>query len=110
MEYKIVERESFQVVGVKREFSLVNEENLKGVPGFWDEINGNGTDELLFKLNKGEITGVLGVCVDKRETQSEEKMDYWIATECDDNPSEGLSALEIPASKWGVFEVRGPMP
>ncbi|MGE7837466.1 effector binding domain-containing protein [Viridibacillus arvi] len=110
MEYKIVERDSFQVVGINREFSLKNDENIKGIPVFWDEINAKGTDEVLFKLNNGEITGVLGVCVDKRETQSAEKVDYWIGTEHKGGTPEGFSKLEIPASKWGVFEVRGPMP
>lgn len=37
-------------------------------------------------------------------------MDYWIATEHDGATPTGLSELELPASKWGVFEVHGPMP
>jgi AraC family transcriptional regulator len=32
MKYKVVERDGFQVVGIKREFSLVNGENLLGIP------------------------------------------------------------------------------
>lgn len=110
MRYKIVERDSFQVAGIKREFSLKNEENLKGIPKMWDEVNGDGTVGKLAELNNGEIKGILGVCVDKRLTQSEPSIDYWVATEHIGDASEDFLTLEIPASKWGVFEVHGPMP
>lgn len=110
MRYKIVERDSFQVAGIKREFSLKNEENLKGIPKMWDEVNGDGTVGKLAELNNGEIKGILGVCVDKRLTQSEQSIDYWVATEHIGDATEDFLTLEIPASKWGVFEVHGPMP
>ena len=32
MKYNIIERDCFQVVGIKREFSLVNGENLTEIP------------------------------------------------------------------------------
>lgn len=37
-------------------------------------------------------------------------MDYWIATDYQGEIPVSLQTLEIPASKWGVFEVHGPMP
>ncbi len=110
MRYKIVERESFQVVGIKREFSTVNGENLNGIPKMWDEAHYDGTNDLLFKLNNGKLRGVLGVCAAKKDGSPEHLMEYWIATEYDGQTPEGLSMLDIPASKWGVFEVHGPMP
>lgn len=109
MNFKIIEKESFQVVGVKREYSCVNDENLKGIPQFWNDVHADGTNNLLAKLNNGEIKGVLGVCVDKRATDPD-KMDYWIATDYKGDLPESLQTLEIPSSKWGVFEVHGPMP
>ncbi|WP_075981252.1 AraC family transcriptional regulator [Bacillus massilinigeriensis] len=109
MRYKIVKRESFQIVGVKREFSLINEENLKGIPLMWNDVHTNGTVEALVPFNNGEIKGLLGVCVDKRE-QSADKIDYWIGTEHLGEKPDGFESLTIPASKWGVFEVHGPMP
>jgi AraC family transcriptional regulator len=75
----------------------------------WDEVNHDGTVELLFQLNNGQIKGVLGVCVDKSDTHLK-KMDYWVATEYDGDTPEGLLRLDIPASKYVVFEVHGPMP
>nr|WP_207198878.1 AraC family transcriptional regulator [Peribacillus sp. TH14] len=110
MKYNIIERDSFQVIGIKREFSLVNGENLIGIPKLWDKVNSDGTDDQLGKLNNGQIKGLLGVCVDKRILEQNETMDYWIATEYDGQVPEGYSSLTIPASKWVIFEVHGPMP
>lgn len=111
MRYKIVERESFNVVGVKQEFLLVNEENLRGIPKMWEAVNRDGTIDKLVPLMNGEIKGILGVCVDKRQPQlSEQKMDYWIGVDHIGEKPEGLLSLSLPASKWGVFEVHGPMP
>lgn len=109
MKYKIIERECFQVVGIKRVFSCANGENLTEIPKMWTDVHQDGTNDLLFKLNNGDINGVLGVCVDKRSTQTQ-LMDYWIATEHTGAIPEGLMNLEIPASKWAVFEVHGAMP
>ena len=106
LNYKIVDRDAFEVAGVKREFSLLNEQNLVGIPKMWDEVNADGTDELLFKLNNGPIKGVLGVCAGKNASA----IDYWIGTAYEGEHVDGLSVLEIPASRWAVFEVHGPMP
>ncbi|PAQ14215.1 AraC family transcriptional regulator [Bacillaceae bacterium SAOS 7] len=110
MKYKIVEKESFQVVGVKREYSFANGENLKGIPKFWSDVHQDGTDRLLATLNNEELKGILGVCVPNKNESSNQMMDYWIATAHIGEAPEGLQTLEIPASKWGIFEVHGPMP
>jgi AraC family transcriptional regulator len=107
MKYKIVESDAFQVVGIKREFPLVNGGNL-GISKLWDEANENGTVDLLFELNNGPMKGVLGVCDDS--SQSEQVMDYWIATAYNGEVPAELFNLQIPASQWAVFEVHGPMP
>ncbi len=109
MNYKIIEKESFQVVGIKRELSCLNGENLREIPKMWKDIHEDGTNDQLVSLNNGEIKGLLGVCVDKRD-QEPDLMDYWIVTDHKGEVPDGLLQLEIPASKWGVFEVHGAMP
>ncbi|MEW9502441.1 AraC family transcriptional regulator [Jeotgalibacillus marinus] len=112
MKYKIVERERFQVVGVKREFSLalVSDDNFKGIPEFWNDVNADGTTDRLCKFNNGELQGLLGVCADHQGDTQTKQIDYWVATEYDGRTPEGFLKFHIPASKWGVFEVHGPMP
>lgn len=110
MKYKIMEKESFQVVGVKRTYNCKNGENTQGIPMFWDEVNADGTDDLLFQLNNGEIKGVLGVCVADEDYKENSLIDYWIGADHVGDVPESLLAMEIPASKWVIFEVHGPMP
>ncbi|MCL1702698.1 AraC family transcriptional regulator [Lysinibacillus sp. Bpr_S20] len=110
MKYKIVEKEKFQVVGVKRTYNCQNGENLQGIPQFWDEMNSKNFDHQLIQLNNGSIKGTLGVCVPNTDQGQSGFIDYWIATDHVGDVEENLSALEVPASKWVVFEVHGPMP
>lgn len=107
MKYRIVERESFQAVGIKEEFSLVDGENMQGIPKMWERANADGTSDLLAGLNNGEIKGLLGICDGNADGQ---KMDYWIGAESTEKAPANLAAIEIPAAKWAVFEVHGAMP
>ncbi|MBM7648067.1 AraC family transcriptional regulator [Bacillus ectoiniformans] len=108
MQYKLADLESFEVIGMKQAFSYANGENLAGIPKMWNNANQDGTSDTLISKNNGPVKGILGVCVDN---DSEAKqMDYWIAAASDEEASEKLSKLEIPASKWAIFEVHGAMP
>lgn len=106
MKYKIIEKESFTAAGIRKEFSMENGENFKGIPKMWKQVHEDGINKILFTLNEH----ALGICVDKRGETGEPKMDYWIAAECKGGKPEGLEELIIPASKWAVFEVHGEMP
>lgn len=110
MKYKIVEKEKFQVVGVKRTYNSQNGENLQGIPQFWKEMNSKNFDHQLIQLNNGSIKGTLGVCVQNTDQGKNGFVDYWIATDHVGEVGENLVAMEVPASKWVVFEVHGPMP
>jgi len=107
MRYKIVEKESFQVVGVKESFSWENGENLIGIPKMWEKVHQEGTVDTLVKVNNGSLKGILGVC---HAPLSNGKINYWVATASENDIPNGLESLTIPASKWSVFEVHGPMP
>lgn len=106
MKYKIVEKESFQVIGVKRTISCVNGEQTKEITKFWQDVYEDGTNERLFPLNTGAINGVIGLC-DMIESSL---MDYWIATNHAETDTHEFETFTVPAAKWVVFEVKGPMP
>ncbi|WP_440117925.1 effector binding domain-containing protein [Paenibacillus sp. QZ-Y1] len=109
MNYHIVEHDGFTISGIRQVFSYVDGEHLQGIGNMWEEAYKNGVEDRLFELNNGVIPGLLGVCVDQDEIQ-EKQMEYWIATAYEGKVPEGLSVFTIPASKWVVFEVQGPMP
>jgi AraC family transcriptional regulator len=109
MKYRIVERNGFQVVGIKREFPCGKMDvGIPGIPGFWSELHENGKINQLSQLINGQIKGLLGITGNYNEEKN--KIDYWIAAEhCGEVPG-GLLSLDIPQSKWVVFEVKGPIP
>ncbi|WP_041089954.1 GyrI-like domain-containing protein [Jeotgalibacillus soli] len=110
MKNYVIKREAFQAVGIKREFSFVNNDHHAKIPQMWDELNKDGTTDTLVKLNNGQIKGILGVCVMDKNKQSQQIIDYWIAAEYKGDKPNGLESIEISASKWMVFEVNGVMP
>ena len=73
-------------------------------------MNADGTCDSIAQLNNGPVNGVLGVCVVDETSKQTQQMDYWIATAYEGDKREDLLQREIPASKWAVFEVHGPMP
>ncbi|MEK4198995.1 MULTISPECIES: AraC family transcriptional regulator [Cytobacillus] len=106
MNHTIISKESFQVVGIRKNYSLENDENLKEIPKFWNQVNQDGTCERLLSLNNGSIKGLLGVCVDYKKQQ---EIEYWIAVNYDGD-STNFETITIPASTWAVFQVTGEMP
>lgn len=107
MNVTIKEKNSFQVIGLKRSYSYNNDENRRGIPKFWEEVNQNGQADLLSSLNNGELKGLLGVCVDNPQ---KEELDYWIGVNSETAANNDCELLEVPAGKWAIFAVHGPMP
>lgn len=98
LEYKIVEKAAFTVMGVSRRFR--GETAYRDIPEFWSEhMNGPLAEK---------IRGMFGVCLDN-EPDSFEYMaadNYlpWL-----DIP-EGCVTHTLPAGTWAVFPCRGELP
>lgn len=97
LEYKIVEKPQFTLVGLPRMFN--SDTSYQEIPKFWDEVMGMESCPLL---------GMYGVCID----EDGKNFEYLIA----DNyiPWQELPAgcvtRVIPAFTWAVFPCRGPLP
>lgn len=100
MDYKIVEKEAFTIVGVSKTFTY---EGAKAeIPQFW-------TDH--FKSDKCTLVcGIYGVCID--ESMGSDTFEYLIADHY--NPgtpvADGLVTRVIPAHTWAIFPCVGAMP
>ena len=91
LDYRIVEKAPFTIVGVKRPFN--SETSYQEIPKFWDEWLAQGEDR--------SIKGTFGVCLDTRGKD----FDYWIADlyfPWEDIP-EGCETRVIPGSYWAQF-------
>ncbi|WP_457943441.1 AraC family transcriptional regulator [Caproiciproducens sp. LBM24188] len=100
MDYKIVEKESFTVMGVSKTFSY--DDAKTKIPQFWTEH---------YQTGKGKfVCGMYGVCME--ESKGSDTFEYLIAD--DYNPSEevpdGFITKVIPKHTWAVFACKGPMP
>ena len=96
LDYKIVEKAPFTVVGIKRRFNT--ETNYKDVPEFWDEWMSD---------TKG-LKGTFGISTD----MDGKNFYYWISDlylPWEDIPS-GCETLQIPGGLWAVFKCKGPLP
>lgn len=109
MNYRIVERGAIRIVGVKRNIPCDAEGGspAEGVAAFWSAMNGDGTVGRLVQLSDGEIKGPVGVT--RSYDSDKNTVEYWIGVESSAEASNGFSAAELPAAKWAVFEVIGPV-
>jgi AraC family transcriptional regulator len=107
MDYRIVEKETFFVVGKAYEVSTKNGENLKKIPGFWTDCNQDGTCEKLGKDFKARE--IFGICMDME--QEKERFTYMIGVEGGaDYEGKEYCVRQIPALTWAVFTSTGSMP
>lgn len=99
MDYTVVKKEAFTVLGVSREFSYQNAK--QEIPKFWQE---------LFSSEQGKrIFGMFGISIDPKI--GKEGFEYLIADSCGASTDvpEGLVKNLIPAFTWAVFPCRGPL-
>jgi AraC family transcriptional regulator len=107
MNYRIVDKEAFKVVGVSKGVTTVDGKNLEIIPGFWDECYDKGICKRLSDM-AGSM-GMLGICMDFE--YEKDMFNYVIAVEKQGTAvPEGLVEKEIPAATWAIFESVGPMP
>jgi AraC family transcriptional regulator len=113
MDYKIIEKPTFDAIGITRRFTTEKGENLVAVRAFWSELDKTQDMSALLKLNGGKagaITGgeTLGVCMQEDENK---RFSYAIAVE---KPAKaaanGFKVIHIPASTWAVFGVSASVP
>ncbi|MDF2632980.1 MAG: AraC family transcriptional regulator [Caproiciproducens sp.] len=106
LNYKLIEKDAFTVVGKKTMVSNKNGENFKIIPKFIESCNEDGTCETLEKKCVDDM-GVMGICANFQK----DCFDYYMAvTYAGDEILAGMETLYIPKLTWVVFEAIGPMP
>ena len=106
MDYRIVERDAFHVVGKMLHTTCRDGENLRAIPKFWGQCLSDGTDERLLAIGKGLA---MGICL-PMEVGSED-VAYMIGVEAaPEAATDGLTGYAVPASAWAVFASVGPLP
>lgn len=106
MEYRIVKREAFRIVGISAPLENDIEKNFQVVPTMWGKAVQSGALETLVKQMDGEPKGVLGVSA----CSGQDQWAYWIAVASNAPVPDGMEETTIPAATWAVFPGTGPMP
>lgn len=110
MDYKIVEKEAFEIIEKVEAHSIENETNSKSIPDFWTRSHNDGTVKELFE-NATDNTFIFGVCYGNN-SDSAKTFNYSIGAICDENTivPKGFRKNTIPARTWAIFECKGAMP
>lgn len=101
MNYKIVEKEEFQVYGIEEIFDTKNGENLNEIPEFWLKNIKNGQCEKLAK-SSGCMSMVNSVC-GYRETGGTTFPYMLCVMKTPLSSTEGYTVVDVPKATWAIF-------
>ncbi|GEN46159.1 AraC family transcriptional regulator [Alkalibacillus haloalkaliphilus] len=111
MEYKIVEKEAFSIVGLKKRVPIIFEGVNPEIASMWESLD----DEMIKKLkdlSNIEPRGLISASANFSEGRMEEKgeLDHYVGVATTEGSTGSLSELAVPKSSWAVFNVEGPFP
>lgn len=111
MNYRIVEKEPFRIVGLKRRVPIV----FNGVNPEISKMHELLTPEAIVTLKSLSDTqpqGIISASVNFSEGRMEEKgeLDHYIGVATEQVATEDFEVLEVAASTWAVFDSVGPFP
>lgn len=104
LEYRIVKKEAFRIVGLCETLSSDIEQNFIEVPKFWEKTAMSGKIPMLLPLMNQEPMGLLGASIVKQENE----WSYYIAVSST-QPKGEFEETIIPAYTWAVFYKEGTM-
>jgi len=104
MDYRIVEKEAFRVVGTRIGIGSNVEENAKKIMPFWVEADNAGLLSKIIGLMNGEPTGLLGLGT---ADETGESGYYYICVATDKPAPDGMHEVNIPKHNWAIFSGNG---
>ncbi|MGW0505478.1 AraC family transcriptional regulator [Micromonospora sp. NPDC003241] len=110
MRYRIVQKESFRLVGLKARVPLVHEGMNPAIVAFVKSI-APATRDRIEALSDQEPAGVVNVGDGLADSRAEgTELDYWYGVVTGADVPDDLDAMPVPAGTWAVFETSGTVP
>lgn len=110
MNYRIVEKKPFNVVGLMRRVKLVYEGVNPEIAAMWQSLNEEMITTLK-SLSNVEPIGFISASTNFSDDRSEgSELDQYIGVATTNDHPQQFSQLEVPALTWAVFESVGPFP
>ncbi|MFS8098274.1 AraC family transcriptional regulator [Lentzea alba] len=109
MEYRIVEKKAFQVVGRGTRVPLVH---LGMNPAIVEFIRGIGmpTLERMKELSDGEPGGLVALTFNQEGVEEGDHLDYFHGVVTNEEAPSDMETLDVPEHTWAVFKAEGPYP
>lgn len=101
LNYKIIDKEGFNIIGTSCSLSKDLSENFKNIPNQWYQAQANGTLEQLLCLNDQLPLGLLGVSI-----HHDNDWRYFIAVSSNQN-NHNFDSYQINKATWAIFSGRG---
>ena len=110
MDYRIVEKGAFHVVGLRKRVSLQYHGVNPEIAAMWGSLTEEDIIELK-QLSSGDPGGLISATVNFAEGRAEgTEIDHMIGVASNQLHSEKWQTLYVPASTWAVFTARGKFP
>ncbi|KHF39145.1 AraC family transcriptional regulator [Halalkalibacter okhensis] len=111
MNYRIVEKEAFRIIGIKKRVPIVFNGVNPDIAEMWESLD-HATITQLKSLSNVEPKGLLSASTNFSEGRMEEKgdLDHYIGVATMKDCPATFTQLDVPASTWAVFEAVGPFP
>lgn len=111
MNYKIVEKQSFKIVGFKKRVSMV----FKGINPEIADMASLLTPEIIKQLksiSNVEPLGIISASTNFSEERMEGKgeLDHYIGVASNSDDTASFNVLNVNSGTWAVFEAIGPFP
>ena len=103
MNYRIVKKEAFRIVGISMGLEKELEKNLEKVPQMWSRAHMDGSIPKLLGMMDQKMPGIMGVST----CNNQEDWKYYIAVASLADTPVGMEDCIIPAFTWAVFSGEG---
>jgi AraC family transcriptional regulator len=110
MDYRIVEKGAFYIVGLKRQIPLQHEGVNPAIEAMWDSLTDHEY-EALESLSDVQPMGMLNASINFTEGRAEGSLlDNYVGVATTQSHSDKWQVLSVTASTWAVFTSRGEFP
>lgn len=111
MNYRIVEKEAFKIVGLKKRVPIIFEGVNHEIAEMWQSLTPEKIMELK-SLSNIEPMGMLSASVNFSETRMDEQgeLDHYIGVATTNKFVDQFEVLEVNPGTWAVFEAVGEFP
>lgn len=103
MQPKIINRDSFKIVGYEFKTTLRNNAHSRDIPAFWDQCNIEGKEAHLYRTQNSPRHGEYGICVNTNMETDEFSYILGIEVTNFDQATDEMCTLEIPTATYAVF-------